>query len=219
MNVVHLTPIFSTPICALELPNAERLNRELRSLLLSKEGDATANRYTSMTIPKGLFESEVSLFSWPDAPIVHLRAQVWQAISAYVATLNGYQIADLNNIHINSHTWFHITRRGGYFSLHNHPMASVSGVYCVHGGTSDPDQPNSGMLRFHSPLAPVNMFIDLGNARLSGEFSQSPYAFSLRAGQLILFPSWIMHEVLPFFGDDERITIAFNCWFESKKGA
>ena len=214
---MQINSIFSTPICALELPNAERLNSELHALLLAREGDLTTNRYSSMTIPKGLFESEVNLFTWTDAPVVHLRAQIWQAIYAYLASLNGYQSAELNSIHINNHSWYHITRRGGYFSLHNHPMASVSGVYCVHGGTSDPDQPNSGMLRFHSPLAPTNMFIDPGNARARPEFSQNPYALSLRAGQLILFPSWLMHEVLPFFGDDERITIAFNCWFERKK--
>ena len=90
----------------------------------------------------------------------------------------------------------------------------VSGVYCVHGGTHDADQPNSALLRFHSPLAPVNMFIDPGNYRMDATFAHAPRSFQLQAGQLILFPSWLMHEVQPYFGDDPRITVAFNCWFE-----
>jgi hypothetical protein len=33
----------------------------------------------------------------------------------------------------------------------------------------------------------------------------------------VLFPSWLQHEVMPFYGSDERITIAFNCWFGMKE--
>ena len=32
-------------------------------------------------------------------------------------------------------------------------------------------------------------------------------------GQLVLFPSWILHDVKPYEGEGERITVAFNCWF------
>ena len=38
-------------------------------------------------------------------------------------------------------------------------------------------------------------------------------SYRLRAGQLVLFPSWFNHEVLPYRGQGERITVAFNCWF------
>ena len=35
----------------------------------------------------------------------------------------------------------------------------------------------------------------------------------LEPGQLVLFPSWLLHDVKPFQGEGERITVAFNCWF------
>ena len=35
----------------------------------------------------------------------------------------------------------------------------------------------------------------------------------LQAGELVLFPSWLLHEVLPYEGDDVRITVAFNVRF------
>ena len=58
----------------------------------------------------------------------------------------------------------------------------------------------------------------------SVEKMKLPYAYSvanvrLEAGQLVLFPSWVLHDVKPFEGDDERITIAFNCWFSSSDPA
>jgi uncharacterized protein (TIGR02466 family) len=209
-------PAFAVPMCALHLPNAEALNAQLKALLITRELPEHRNPRASMEQPHGLYESEFNLFAWPDAPIVALKMQVWQAIGQFIAELNGYDAQALSTIQIRSHTWFHITRRGGYFGLHNHPMASVSGVYCVHPGTSDPDRPNSGTLRFHCPHNYSNMYLDLGNANVIDQFANGNRSFQLQAGQLILFPSWLMHEVLPFFGDDERITIAFNCWFDRK---
>jgi len=35
-------------------------------------------------------------------------------------------------------------------------------------------------------------------------------------GQLVLFPSYVLHDVKPFEGEGERITVAFNCWFKLK---
>ena len=32
-------------------------------------------------------------------------------------------------------------------------------------------------------------------------------------GQLVMFPSWMLQEVLPYDGDDIRITAAFNARF------
>ena len=59
-----------------------------------------------------------------------------------------------------------------------------------------------------------NMFVDAGSANIKGPFSFANVAFSLEAGQLILFPSHLTHHVQPFFGEGERITVAFNCSFK-----
>ena len=37
--------------------------------------------------------------------------------------------------------------------------------------------------------------------------------FRLAEGQLVVFPSYVFHEVAPFYGQDCRITVATNCWF------
>ena len=114
---------------------------------------------------------------------------------------------------IASHTWFHVTRRGGYFGLHNHPMASWSGVYCVSTGQDDGTQVDSGKLHFSNPLQLANMFIDPANSHLRSPYRMAGRSYRLVPGQLVLFPSWVNHEVLPFQGEGERITVAFNAWF------
>ena len=38
-----------------------------------------------------------------------------------------------------------------------------------------------------------------------------------QAGQLVIFPSWLMHEVLPYLGERERIVVAFNAWIRAEE--
>jgi predicted 2-oxoglutarate/Fe(II)-dependent dioxygenase YbiX len=57
------------------------------------------------------------------------------------------------------------------------------------------------------------MHLDAGNARFKLPYAHQVANVSLEAGQLVIFPSWVMHDVKPFEGEGERITIAFNCWF------
>jgi uncharacterized protein (TIGR02466 family) len=216
----QILPAFAVPFVETDLPNCEPLNAELKTLLLAREaeGERYRNPATSMRINPALFESQFTLFSWPDAPVQKLREFCWAALSRAIAQLSGYGADDIARLQIRSHTWFHVTRRGGWFGLHNHPMASWSGVYCVSAGEDDGTDPQSGLLHFSNPLQLANMFVDPANVRIRPPYGMSGKSFRLRPGQLVLFPSWVNHEVFPFSGNGERITIAFNCWFDFAEG-
>jgi hypothetical protein len=69
-----------------------------------------------------------------------LKELCWRAVLRFIGELNHYDEATLRRILIYSDSWFHVTRRGGFFALHNHPMASWSGVYCVSPGQHDVDK-------------------------------------------------------------------------------
>ena len=45
---------------------------------------------------------------------------------------------------------------------------------------------------------------------LPGVQSVSTWTIQPAAGEMLLFPSWLRHGVLPFRGSGERISIAFN---------
>jgi len=214
---MHIFPAFAVPMVSLQWPDADRFNPALKTLLLSRETETHRNPVTSMDIEPGLYESKFELFSWTDPPVLALRQFCWDALYSVIGSLNRYSIDALRQIDIRSHTWFHITRRGGQFGNHNHPMASWSGVYCVAPGRHDADRPNSGVLRFINPLAMAQMFRDPANQQLMEPFQHGNLSMRLDAGQLVLFPSWVFHEVAQFHGSDERITIAFNCWFERRR--
>ena len=216
----QISPAFAVPFVEAQLPNCDALNAELRALFLAREGEGEAyrNPATSMRINPGLFESQFNLFAWPEACVQQLREFCWSAMSRGIAQLNGYGAAEMQRLQIFSHTWFHITRRGGWFGLHNHPMASWSGVYCVSTGQGEDADPQSGALHFVNPLQLANMYVDPANNRVRAPYGMAGKTVRFRPGQLILFPSWVNHEVLPFQGDGERITVAFNCWFSFTDG-
>jgi len=212
--VAEIGSMFAVPLAQARHPQHAELNRELKALLLAREGDPRyANPHPSLKQQPGVFESDFNLFSWPEPCVQHLRAFCWAELGRTLQALNGYAADEMARLQIFSHTWFHVTRRGGFVIGHTHPMASWSGVYCVDPGTTPDDYPESGVLRFHNPHFYSNLFMDPGNARLLPPFHHGTWSVRFQPGQLVLFPSWVSHEVLPFHGDDERITIAFNCWF------
>ena len=192
------------------------MNAKLRELFIAraKEGPRYANPRPFTQRNPQLFESSFDLFRWPDPPVQELKRFCWQQLMRFVGELNQYDDAMLSRILIYSDAWFHVTRRGGFFGLHNHPMAAWSGVYCVSPGQHDVDKPESGLLSFLSPSVIGSMYLDVSNANIKGAYSNSIQHFRLEEGQLVLFPSWVLHDVKPFEGEGERITVAFNCWFK-----
>lgn len=215
---VEIYPAFSVPFGQRQHPDALPFNRQLRQLLLAREAEGTryANPNPSLKLQRGVFESEFELFSWPEPCVQELKRFCWESLGQIIAELNGYSPREMTGLQIFSHTWYHVTRKGGFTIPHTHPMASWSGVYCVDPGTTPPEYPESGVLRFHNPHHYSNYFMDAGNARLRAPYHHGTWSIRFQPGQLLLFPSWVQHEVLPFFGEDERITVAFNCWFGAK---
>lgn len=214
-----IAPAFSVPI-AQDFLLDTKLNEQVKSLLLAREaqGKRYANPNPSLQQQPGVFESDFELFSWPEACIQQLRTFCWSTLGRTIQELNEYSTQEMQRLQIFSHTWFHVTRNGGFTILHTHPMASWSGVYCVTPGETPADRPDSGVLRFHNPHHYSNYFMDAGNLRLKSPYHHGTWNLKLQPGQLVLFPSWLQHEVMPFYGNDERITIAFNCWFGMKDG-
>jgi len=213
---IQITAPFALPFGLVRNPAAPTLNPRLHALFLSKALAAPgqyANPKATMSIEHGLFESRFDLFRWPEPEVAELRQFCWSSLFELVASLNGYNMETMSKLQGHADAWFHIMRNGAYFGLHNHPMASWSGVYCVSTGDPDPTVTSSGVLSFPNPLAQNAMYVDPGNAQLKMPYSSTNREFRLSPGELVLFPSHALHQVLPFQGLSERITVAFNAWF------
>jgi uncharacterized protein (TIGR02466 family) len=214
MSAPKIMNMFAVPFAFSSCPTHERLNPALKERLFALEKSGTAANPRPLTQRNAAtFESHFNLFRDSDAAIQELKTFCWDHLLGVISRLNGYDPPTLHRLQIYNDCWFHITRRGGFFGLHNHPNASWSGVYCVDPGRHDADKPESGRLNFLNPTIMAAMHMDAGVARMPLPYGSQVASLPLEAGQLVMFPSWVLHEVKPFEGQGERITIAFNCWF------
>ena len=210
---IKVRPLFATPFGEVRLPGCERLNRELEALFVQRETEEHRNPTPSHVPQQETFESRFNLFRWTDACVQELRAFMLNAVGQMVLETTALKSQDLARLSFQNHTWFHITRYAGSFVAHNHPLASWSAVYCVRAGESVPQHPDSGVLRFLDVRQGANAYLDPANDSLHPAFALAPLEIKLDAGQLVIFPSYVFHEVAPFYGSDTRITVASNCWF------
>jgi uncharacterized protein (TIGR02466 family) len=216
--MAQITPFYAIPVAFDKLENAAALNAELRELFIARatEGARYANPRPLTQRNPQLFESNFDLFRWPEPCIQRLKEYCWRNLMQVIRELNRYDQAMMSRLLIYNDAWYHVTRRGGFFALHNHPMAAWSGVYCVSAGQPDADKPDSGLLSFLNPSVIGSMYLDASTTNIQGVYSTHIRNIRLEPGQLIIFPSWLLHDVKPFEGEGERLTVSFNTWFGLK---
>jgi len=208
---------FATPFYLSSYPAAEKLNQELTAVFLQQEaeGEKHANRHVTSN-QVSVFESHFDLFKDPGAPpcVLELKKFFLFGIFHAMAESSGYSKEELEQIRVFTDAWYHITHHGGYISSHNHPNASWSAVYMVNPGSPSGNSGRNGVLSFKDPRPTANMYWDPGNDRWQRQFHIGSINHPMQAGELLVFPSFVMHEVTPYFGDTPRITVAANCSFK-----
>ena len=92
--------------------------------------------------------------------------------------------------------WVNLLKTSGHHSGHIHPHSVLSGTLYVEVPAG------SGAIRFEDPRLPLMM---TAPTRPDTFVTVQP-----RPGSLLLWESWLRHEVLPGSGKGERLSISFN---------
>lgn len=92
--------------------------------------------------------------------------------------------------------WVNLLRGAGHHAGHIHPHSIISGTLYVEVPKG------SGAIRFEDPRLPLMM---AAPTRPDTFVAVEPHA-----GLLLLWESWLRHEVLPAAGKGERLGISFN---------
>jgi uncharacterized protein (TIGR02466 family) len=99
--------------------------------------------------------------------------------------------------------WVNLLKGGGHHSAHIHPHSLISGTLYI----EVPD--GSGAIRFEDPRLPLMMAAPPRRPDAPEEL-RSFVTVEPRPGLLLLWESWLRHEVLPGAGRGERLSISFN---------
>lgn len=121
--------------------------------------------------------------------------------SAAVEFADGIQIN--SNLEINSF-WININKFKDYNQYHTHPGSIFSGVYYIK--TSK----NCGSIQFKHPCSlGIENCWDQKKQQLN-PFNSCVWDLEPVENRLLIFPSWIEHQVLPNLSQSDRISISFN---------
>ena len=96
--------------------------------------------------------------------------------------------------------WANINSAGAYHVVHDHGAAHWSGVYYL----AVPD--GSPGIVFMDPRGGIGA----NRPRLKVDSGRDRHHQAVSSGQLLLFPAWLMHYVVPHQGTEPRISISFN---------
>ncbi len=214
MNII---PLYTVPLVEFHHPDAAQVCPMLREFFLAREDDAHRDDIDRDTQLGPVFESRLDLFYWKEPEVQPLVQFVHASLARTVIQLNSYDQRTNDQLRFNYHAWFHVTRSGGFQGAHNHPNASWSGIFCVDPGAPAKDA-REGTVRFYDPRGNADYYSDPGNQNLVQPYRHGGSQVRHEAGKLVIFPSYLVHEVFPYFGEDPRVIVAFNCWIDSEQG-
>jgi len=197
------TPVYSAP---LQKSGArafnEQLARECRQLRLD---DAAGRRWSAKSYPGGYT-------SYHSAHRMHQLSPTFAAlerrIEPHILRLAQSLDFDLAQRPLAmTDCWVNIMPRHTMHGLHLHPWATLSGTYYVRTPKGSPS------LKFEDPR--LDRFMAAPPRRAGSRRRNRPWVIiPVQAGQVVLFESWLRHEVAPNPTDEERISVSFNySWF------
>jgi uncharacterized protein (TIGR02466 family) len=123
-------------------------------------------------------------------------AELAKLLSRHAATFAKESAFELDRKPRLDSLWVNLLKGGGQHSGHIHPHSIISGTFYVEVPRG------SGAIRFEDPRLPLMM---AAPPRPATFVSVEP-----RTGLLLMWESWLRHEVLAGTGRGERLSISFN---------
>jgi uncharacterized protein (TIGR02466 family) len=185
--------LFTTLLYEAEIAD-EMLLSELAHSIRSLAEDDTAGQRWSREHRYAGYTSYASLNDLPRRdPVIAELAKLLTRHAAQFTTECGFDLSRKPKL---DSLWVNLLKASGHHSGHIHPHSIISGTFYVEVPRG------SGAIRFEDPRLPLMMSAP---TRPETFVTVDP-----RPGLLLLWESWLRHEVLPGTGKGERLSISFN---------
>ena len=183
--------LFATQLYEAEIGDAQLLADLAHSIRALARDDAAGIRWSREHRYSG-YTSYASLDDLPkrDPAFADLARQLTKHAAAFARELRWERKPKLDSL------WANLLKSGGQHSGHIHPHSVLSGTFYV----AVPK--GSGAIRFEDPRLPLMM---AAPPRTDTFVTVDP-----RPGLLLLWESWLRHEVVAGSGRSERLSISFK---------
>lgn len=201
---IQVGHFFATPVAAALLGDVEARNAELKQRILAER--ERENSFSASNL--GGWHAGRPMEQWGGPRIHEILDAARQMAHRLTLDRSG------NRVHIDwcTRSWANINENGHANEFHYHPGVYWSGTYYVDDGGRATDESVGGEFEIMDPRGPgvamyaPSLVFDDGGHNTGG----TNVRFTPRPGLLILFPGWLYHQVRPYRGSGQRISIAFN---------
>jgi uncharacterized protein (TIGR02466 family) len=202
-NAFETVTLFATPVVLSDLPDAAALNADLRKVIADREATHPGTQHSNL----GGWQSDWEMDRWGGAAAIKLLAIGRNTASRVTTDRRGNSVV----LTWKANMWANVNRSGHGNEFHSHPGSFWSGVYYVDDGGIDADPSLGGELEFMDPRGP-------GPAMYAPHLAYGKLGLSVganetvrpKSGRLVMFPAWLLHQVRPYRGTAQRVSIAFN---------
>ncbi|RUM58018.1 MAG: hypothetical protein DSY85_00250 [Marinomonas sp.] len=204
---------WTTPLFVTELSDHEFLKDALLAHIYQRqqEQENEVDSEVAVQAKHNLSESRLDFLEDEVPEVMELRRMVEELIAEVAFEVNQQHWPEDCEAYAHViESWYHITKNGGYHDAHSHPNCSWCGIYYLDPGEANLEGRN-GINRFYDPRVNAEHYADPGTAYLGG---QGFWDFAPKEGQVVIFPSYLKHSALPYFGQKDRVVVAFNCVIE-----
>ena len=199
-----LVSLFPTRVPRAQIP-AGRGKRLLPALVreskLYREIDSDGVRWSKENYDSGYTSySSITDLAFRSSGFAELKRWIDSEVEKYARSLE----LDLGDGRLEmSEFWVNVMGRGCRHPFHLHPLSTVSGTFYLQVPAG------SGALKLEDPRLPSFM---ASPPRKRGARIENRRFFDLvpKAGELVLFESWLKHEVTVNRSSRERISASFN---------
>ena len=194
--------LFPTRICKERLRVSAKFNRGLAAECRAyRELDAAGRRWSKERYPHGYTSfSSITDLHRRSTGFEALQRLIGRQVTQFVKTLEldiGKGKLEMTDL------WLNIMGPGSHHPFHLHPLSVISGTYYVEvpkgSGPFKVEDPRIASFMASPPPSP--------RARLE---NQRYVSLTTRPGDLLLFESWLKHEVPSNQSREERISVSFN---------
>jgi uncharacterized protein (TIGR02466 family) len=180
-------------------------SRLLRECVQLRHDDAAGVRWSKKNYPGGYTSyNSVARMHEVSPTFAALQRKLDRHVNAYVQSLEldmkGRELAMTD-------CWVNIMPKQVVHSWHLHPLSTISGTYYVQ------TPKGSSGLKFEDPR--LDRFMAAPPRKANCRPENRPWiVLPAEAGKVVLFESWLRHEVPPNSSNKERVSISFNYnWF------
>ncbi len=177
--------LFSTPI------GIYKLDEDLKSL-----GEFAYNQTLTRSISNrgGIQTEDLNI---KDKTLKSLCEKLLEAIKTYAK-----QFGLTDNLFIQN-IWLNINKKHNFNVEHTHPFSLISGTFYVKTNK------DTGDIVFTNPNS-MESYVKKEYIKEYNQSNSNVWWYTPQNNILILFPSWLKHQVEPNQSEEDRISISFN---------